>query len=183
MRSARSRRRERHHVVPPDVPTVAPGHVLLRAADDEEVLDRRAALRGLVGDLLQRHDLPAAPGPSAVISTLHSASWIRPASDPREAPEDDGVRRTEPRAGQHRDRQLGHHAEVDRHPVATTHAEGPQGVRGPAHLREQLGVGDRALLAVRLADPDVGDLAAAACGHVPVEAVHRCVQDTVREPR
>ena len=80
---------------------------------------------------------------------------IRALSAPRREPaEDHAVRRTQPRAGQHRDDGLGDHRQLDRHPVARDDAELGQRVRGLAHLALQVGVGDGA--ASRPARPPSG---------------------------
>ena len=125
---------------------------------------------------------PLRQPPSAVISTLHSASLMRPDERlRREAAEHDRVRRADARAGQQRHRQLGHHAEVDRDAVALDDAEAAQHVGEAVDLVVQLAVADHALVA-RLADPDVGGLVAAAGREVAVEAVDRRVQLAVGEP-
>ena len=70
---------------------------------------------------------------------------MRPESESaREAAEDDGVRRAEPRAREHRDRQLGNHAHVDRDRRPLLHAELLQRVREADDVALQLRVGDRA---------------------------------------
>ena len=98
-----------------------------------------------------------------------------------EAAEDDRVRRADPGAGEHRDRQLRDHRHVDRDPVALLDAELLQRVGGLADLAQQVGVGERPRVA-GLADPVVGDLVAAAGLDVPVEAVVGDVQLAADEP-
>ena len=78
-----------------------------------------------------------------------------------EPAEDDGVRRADAGAGEHRDRQLGNHRHVDGDPVAAPDAELLQRVGGPVHLEIEIVVGDD-LAVARLALPVVGDLVAAA---------------------
>ena len=117
--------------------------------------------------------LPRRHAPSPVTSTLHSASLIRSRSESDgEAAEHHRVGGAEPGAREHRDRELGHHPEVDRDPVALLDAERLQRVRGPADLVEELGVGDRARVA-GLALPEEGDLVAVAGLDVAVDAVVR----------
>src|SRR5262249_15403919 len=55
-------------------------------------------------------------------------------------------------------------------------------VRAAGHLRQELGVGDRAAVAVRLALPEVGDALAEAGLHVAVEAVVGDVELAAEEP-
>ena len=126
--------------------------------------------------------LPRRQAPSAVMTTLHSASWMRPASEEAEKPPKTTECGAPMRAqASMRDRQLRHHAEVDRDAVALADAEGLERARGALDLGQQLGVGEGALVA-RLADPLVGELVAAARLHVPVEAVVGDVQRAVGEP-
>ena len=98
-----------------------------------------------------------------------------------EAAEHDAVRGADPRTGQHGDRQLGDHGHVDRDPVALADAQLAKGVRHLARLGQELGVGDRPLVA-RLALPVVGDLVSQPVGHVAVEAVDADVQLAADEP-
>ena len=48
----------------------------------------------------------------------------------------------DPSAGEHRDRQLGHHTEVDVDPIALLHTEGSEAVGESADLVKQLLIGD-----------------------------------------
>ena len=80
----------------------------------------------LVGGPLQRHGR-AAP-PRLVLRDQHLAAHVvQPVGERvgREAAEDDGVRRAEPRAGEHRDRRLGDHAHVDRRPACPSRRRAP----------------------------------------------------------
>ena len=70
-----------------------------------------------------------------------------------EAAEDDVVRDADPRAGQHRDRQLRNHAHVDRDAIAFLDAERLQHIGEPADFVMQLLIGQRANFA-GLAFPD-----------------------------
>ena len=126
--------------------------------------------------------LPRRQPPSAVMTSLASASLIRSESASAEKPPKiDRVRRAEPRAGEHRDRQLRDHRHVDRDPVAGPDAELLERVGRLADLAEQVGEGQRPRVA-RLADPVVGDLVAEAVGDVPVEAVVADVELAAGEP-
>ena len=98
-----------------------------------------------------------------------------------EAAEDDRVRRADPGAGEHRDRQLGDHRHVDRDAVAGRDPELEQGVGGLLDLAMEVRVGDRPGVA-GLADPVVGDLAAEPVLDVPVDAVVRDVELAADEP-
>jgi hypothetical protein len=91
------------------------------------------------------------------------------------------VRRADPGAGEHRDDDLGDHGQVDADDVALAHAQLLECVREPLHVDVQLGVGDRALLAL-LAGPVTGDAAAVTGLDVPVQAVVGHVQLAVGEP-
>ena len=91
------------------------------------------------------------------------------------------VRRPDPGAGEHRDRRLGDHRQVDRDPVTGPDAERRQGVRGLRHLAQQVGVGDVAGVAGLALEVD-RHLVAVAGGDVPVDAVHRHVEPTTDEP-
>ena len=99
----------------------------------------------------------------------------------REDPEDDRVGRPDPRAGQHRDRQLRDHRHVDRDAVAGPDAQLLQRVGRLADLAEEVAEGQRPGVA-RLADPVVGDLVAEAVLDVPVDAVVGDVQLAAGEP-
>ena len=137
---------------------------------------------GLVGVVLERHD--GSPAPCAVGGDQHLRLGVVDAFAQRlgaESAEHDRVRGADASAGEHRDGQLGHHAQVDVDPIAFVDPERPQPVREPADVIEQLGVGDRAGVA-RLAFPMEGDLVAAAGFHVTVEAVVRGVQLPSFEP-
>ena len=99
----------------------------------------------------------------------------------REPAEHDVVRRADPRAREHRDDDLGDHRQVDPDDVALADAQVLERVREPLHVAVQLGVGDRALLAL-LAGPVERDAVAVAGLDVPVQAVVGHVQLAVGEP-
>src|SRR5581483_5408536 len=133
--------------------------------------------------LLQRHGR-AAP-PCLVLRDQDLALHVDHAARQRirgEAAEDDGVRGTDARAREHRDRQLGNHAHVDRDGRSLLHAEPLQGGRELRDLLLQLGVRDLAALVLRLAFPVIRDLVAAALLDVAVEAVVRDVELAAEEP-
>ena len=133
-----------------------------------------AALTGAV--------LPLRRAPSTVISTLASRH-LHPLLDRlgREPAEDDVVRRADPRAREHRDDDLGNHRQVDADHVSLANPEVLERVREPLHVAVQLGVGDRALLAL-LAGPVERDAVAAPGLDVTVQAVVGDVQLAVGEP-
>ena len=133
-----------------------------------------AALTGAV--------LPLRRAPSTVISALACETSIRSVDRLRGEPaEHDVVRRADPRAREHRDDDLGDHRQVDPDDVALADAERLERVGEPLHVAMQLGVGDRALLAL-LAGPVKRDAIAVAGLDVPVEAVVGHVQLAVVEP-
>jgi hypothetical protein len=94
----------------------------------------------------------------------------------REAAEDNGVRRPQPGAGQHRDRQLRDHAHVDPDRGPLLDAELLQAVREANDLRLEVGEGELAPVVDRLAFPVVGDLAAVPRLDVAVDAVEADVE-------
>ena len=135
-------------------------------------VDRRLDRRGL------------AFAPSAVDGDQHlRVRDLHPLPDRlgREPAEHDVVRGADPRAREHRDDDLGDHRQVDPDDVALADAERLEGVREPLHVAVQVGVRDRALLAL-LAGPVERDAVAAAGLDVPVKAVVGHVQLAVGEP-
>ena len=152
------------------------------ALDDDRRLDRRRVGERLVGVLLEPDRL-AAP-----IAAVGGDQDLGPAVvDParqrlrREAAEHDRVRRPDPGAGEHRDRQLGDHRHVDRDPVAGLDAELLERVGRLADLALEVAEGQRPGVA-RLADPVVGDLVAQAALDVAVDAVVGDVELAAGEP-
>ena len=162
-----------HHVVPPLVAPVLHRNVRARALEHHHLLDRRGALAGLVGDVLERNEPALTSG--LVLGDHHAGARGVHALRERvggEAAEHHDVRRSDPRAGEHRDRKLGHHAHVDPDAVALLHSKLEQPVGEAAHLVLQLRIADRPrLLLDRLGHEVVGHLVAAARGHVLVQAV------------
>ena len=101
----------------------------------------------------------------------------------REAAEHHRVHRADPRAGQHRDRCLGNHRQVDGDPVALGHPEATQGTAGePGNLIQQRGVGVCPLGTGHRAVVDQRGRLAPAVTHVPVQRVEAGVEDPVGEP-
>ena len=151
-------------------------------ADHDDRLDVRVgALDRLVALLLVVQEL----APPVVAVHRDQEATLR-VVDPRrqrvrgKAPEDDRVGRADPRAGEHRDRELGHHREVDRDDVVLPHAEPPQHRRPLVHLPVEAAVGDRPLVP-DLADPVVRRLVAPRL-EVPVDAVVGGVEPPADEP-
>ena len=91
------------------------------------------------------------------------------------------MRGTDARAREHRDRELGDHAEVDRDAIALRDAERLERVGDATRLREHVGVGEDARVA-GLALPVERDLVAVTGGDVAVEAVVRDVEPAADEP-
>ena len=170
-------------LVPPDVPTLGPGDVLAGTAYDQHVSHRGGSqLDRLVDGWLERHGRATAVAP--VGGDDHRRLGVGDAGAQRlggEPAEDDRVGRSDPGAGQHRDRRLGDHREVDRDPVAGPHAQRGQRVRGLRHLALQVGVGDVAGVARLTLEVD-GDLVTVASCHVPVDAVDGDVEPPTDEP-
>ena len=153
-----------HDVVPPDVAAVLHGRPALdriaQPPDDEHVLDGRGRQQRLVDGRLEGRRL--APPPAAVRGDDQLRLRVVDAIRERlgaEAAEDDRVRCSEARAGQHRDRQLRDHRHVDRDAIAGPDAQLLERVGRLADLAQEVGVGQRARVA-GLADPVVGDLVA-----------------------
>ena len=158
-------------VVPPDVASFGPGHVLLGAADDKDRLDALRLGNRVVSVLLEGDG--AALAVAAVGRDQDLRFGIIDATRERfggEATEDDRERRSDARAREHRRGKLGDHRHVDRDPVALAHTELFQGVRGAGCHTEKVLVADRSAVA-RLPLPVVGDLGALARLYVAVEAV------------
>jgi hypothetical protein len=95
--------------------------------------------------------------------------------------EHNGVRRSDARARQHRDRQLGHHAHVDGDTIAFANAQRLQHVRALGDLAQQLLIGEGSRIA-RLAFPQDGGFVLAPGGDVAVQAVVGNVQLAPDEP-
>ncbi len=170
-------------LVPPVVAAVLHRDVVAGAAEDDALLrDRRGGHR-FVGDLLERHRRAATP--RLVLRDQDLAFHVVHPARERvggEAAEDDGVRRAEPRAGEHRDRQLRDHAHVDRDRRALLDAELLQRVREADDVALEVGVRDRARVVRRLALPVERDLLARARLDVPVDAVEADVELAAEVP-
>jgi hypothetical protein len=113
------------------------GHLAALAGvpDHEDRLDRLDRADLFVHLLLDRRRLALAPRPVDRDQRLRVRE-LHPLLDGvrREAPEDDVVGGTDPRAGEHRDRQLGNHRQVDADHVTLADPSGPQRVREPLHV-------------------------------------------------
>ena len=146
------------------------------------MLDRRGLGDRLVDRRLERRRLAAPPAAVGGDDEL-GLGVVDPPGERlgREAAEDHRVRRADPGAGEHRDRQLRDHRHVDRDPVARRHAELEERVGGLGDLPLEVGVGDGPGVA-GLADPVVGDLGAEATLDVAVDAVVGDVQLAAVEP-
>ncbi len=97
--------------------------------------DARRRRHRLVGGPLQRD--ATAPAPGLVLGDEHLAAHVvHPVGERigREAAEDDGVRRAQPRAGEHHRRQLGDHPEVDGDGRALADTQLLQRVRHADHV-------------------------------------------------
>ena len=123
-------------VVQPVVAALLHGDVVAGAADDERLPDPGRVGHRRVGRLLQRNGRAATP--RLVLRDQHLAAHVVGAIGERvgrEAAEDDGVRRAQARAGEHRDRQLRDHAHVDRDLRPLADAELLERVREADDLR------------------------------------------------
>ena len=165
-----------------EIPLVLHRHGRPGDGHDQDGGDGGALRQRLVRIGLQRHAPAAAAafvggdqqGARAILDPVGQA--VR-----REPAEHDGMHRADPRAGQHRDRGLDHHRQVDRHPVATLDAARLQHIGQPADLLVQRLVGDRLLLARVVPLPDDRHLVAAGL-EMRVQAGGGGVQPSVLEP-
>ena len=165
-------RHTRRQVVPPDVPAVLHRHLALGPSQHDAAADLRRHRHRLVRGPLQGH--PIAPPPALVLGDQHLALHVvHPARQGvrAEAAEHHRVRRAQPRAGQHRHRQLRHHAHVDRDRRPLLHPELLQPVGEADHLLLQVTEREDSPVILRLPLPVVGDLATLTGLHVPVHAV------------
>ena len=169
-------------VLPPDV--AALDHVDRVAAtfDDDDGLDGRGALEGLVDVGLELDDLAAAPaavgGDDELGLAVVDAVLERLGA---EAAEDDGVDGPDAGAGQHGDDRLGDHRHIDGDAVALAHPHVLEDVGDPADVEMELLVGDGADIA-RLALEDDRGLVLAVGAEVAVEAVLGDVELAAGEP-
>ena len=99
-----------------------------------------------------------------------------------EGPEHDRVHCADAGAGQHRDRQLRHHLQVDADTVALAHAQPLEHVAELLHLLQQLGEGHRGILGRVVALPDDGGVGAVSRLDVAVDAVVAGVEGGAFEP-
>ena len=156
--------------------------LLAGAAHHHHPGDGRRILESLVGNVLQRHD-PAAPV-AAVGGDQHlGLGVVDPVAErlSGKAGEDHAVGRPDPGAGEHRDRKLRDHRQVDRHPVALLDPEAAQNVGEAADLPVEVGVG-QGLFVPRLAFPEDRRTIPAPPRQVPVQAVDARVQLSADEP-
>ena len=133
-------RLRRDDVVPPHVaPVRASATSCSVRRSTRHRLDRRRLGHRGVGALLERDDLAAPPGAVGGDEQLRLGVVDAVAQRVgREAAEHDRVRRADAGARQHRDRQLGDHAQVDVDAVALADAERLQRVGDALHLVEQV---------------------------------------------
>ncbi len=161
--------------------------VVAAPLEHHHVFDVGKFRAGLVDVGLQGDHASASPG--AVAGQDHLAVRIvHPIHDRTgaEAAEDHGVGRTDPGAGQHRDRDLGHHAHVDGDDVTLAHAERLQRIPELRRLSLEIAVGEpedlRAIPADGLAFPDDRGVVAMSLVDVAVHAVVAEVERPIGEP-
>ncbi|CAB4345047.1 unannotated protein [freshwater metagenome] len=169
-------------LVQPDVATFAHRRVYSRVAYNEDRLQILQLAHRRIDLGFDRSGLSLAPCPIGDeerfrVRDFHPlAHRLR-----REAAEDDVVRCADPRAGEHRDDNLGNHRQVDADDVAGADTASLQSIGSPLHVGQELRVSDVALLSL-FAKPVVGDAIAKACFDVAVKAVVGGVELTVLEP-
>ena len=136
--------------VPPLITSLGPGHVVARAAEDEDMLDTGRLLDGSVRNNLGRDRLSAT---TALVRGDEDArlAVVHPITEGlrRETGEHDRVHSANSRAGEEGGDGLPCHGKVDGHGVALLHAERLEHVRDAADLAQELRVRDLAAL-VRL---------------------------------
>ena len=136
----------------------------MKAPEDDDLLDRRGLHYGLVGHVLQRDDVTAAP--RAILREEDLALRVIDAIAEgvgAEATEDDRMGRADPCAREHRDRRLRDHAHVDGHAIARDYAEVGERRRKTDDLAVKLEVRERARLS-RLPFPHERRARAGRCG-------------------
>src|ERR1700733_4528189 len=154
------------------------------AAYHQHMLDALGAsdAERAIRDFLERNALTAAQ--SLVRGDEHRRGAVRdPAAEclGGESSEYDGVDGSDSRAGEHRDRDLRDHRQIDGDAIALLDPERLQGVGALAHALVQLTVGD-VLRAVRIISlPDDRRLIAT-LGQMTVQAVARDIELAVVEP-
>ena len=169
-------------VVPPVVAVRNHVDAMPGRLDDDGRLDRGRARERFVGVMLES-DLLAAPVPAIGGDQDLGLAVVDPTRQRlgREPAEDDRVRRPDPGAGEHRDRQLRDHRHVDGDAVARLDAELLEGVGRLADLALEVAERQRSGVAW-LADPVVGRLVAEAPLDVSIDAVVADVELAAGEP-
>jgi hypothetical protein len=122
--------------------------------------------------------------PAAVGRHHHLRSRIVDALPQRvgtESAEHDGMRGADPRAGEHGDRQLRNHAEVDRDAISLLHAQAAQRVCKATDFAMEIEISERALVA-GLAFPNECGLVAPPSFQMPIETIHSNVELSAQEP-
>ena len=171
-----------HEVVVPDVALLVPGNIPAGAFDGDYRVNIGTALQCLVGVGLERHRARATQAlvggdydPAIrVEDAVFQGFWGKSA-------EDDGVHRANPRAGEYRHHDLGHHGHVDGDSVTLLDAPGFEHIGELAHVFMQLPVGDFFVGRRIVALPDDRYLVAPS-RQVAVQTIVRNVQLGAFEP-
>lgn len=142
-------------LVPPEIATLGPRHLVAGTLEDEDLLDGRAVLERSIDDGLGSDGLASTASlvggdddlASAVVDTVAEGLG-------GEAGEDDGVDGTNASAGKEGSGGLPGHGEVDGDGVALLDAQALEDVGDLADLAQELAVGDLGALTgfVRLVD-------------------------------
>ena len=174
-----------HGVVPPDVATFFPGHIILAAANDKHIGHGCSAavfFDSSVDRWLESEHLSLAP--SAVGCHNNLCFGVIDAAAQAvcaESSKDDRVHCAESGNGQHGDHGLGNHRQVDGDAVTHTHTKTSQHVCGLLDISSQLGVRDVSTVA-GLTLPVDGDPVTVAVFHVAVETVICDVEFAIVKP-
>ena len=154
-------------------------------ANNDDVFDGGAFRRGSVRIEFHR-DAAAGTAKGGVLRNQHLALGIVDAVSQRlrrEGAENDGVHRADTGACQHRNRQLGHHLQVDADAIAFPDAVRFQDVGEAFHLTQQFAVGEGFVRRRIVALPDDGGVVAVPSFNVTVKAVVAGVQFSALKPR
>ena len=144
-----------HENVPPVIASFFEVNLKIAAFDDDNVLDTRRTFDRLVGEFLQGHDVAASV--PAICSNHELGFGIVDAISKRvraEPAENDTMHGANPSAGQHSDRKLGDHRQIDRDPVALPDTQLLQHVGETIDLAVEIPISERAAVA-GLTFPDV----------------------------
>ena len=171
-------------VVPPNIAAVCHGDGGAGAFDDENFLDRRRVLDGLVGVGLH-WDVEFRAAHAGVLRDDGLALGVVDASDKAvgtECSKHDRVHHTQASTRQHCDGQLGNHLHVNANAIALGQAEVFQCVGCLLYFGLQLSVGERAAFVRVVALPNQRGVVAVPVVHMTIDAVVTGIDFASDEP-